>query len=109
MHMQSLSGQRLRDVGRLVDPLRLNLQFGLGPVFTPCQSICFHPNLDRPVHLDLDALFLLHRNVSPRTHIDPTQDNAKSTNRSRSTGYWLTQSDHPSDRLRLSDNATFEG
>ena len=39
----------IRDADHLLDPLRLDLQFRLGPVFTPRQSIRFHPNLDRPV------------------------------------------------------------
>ena len=73
---------RLGDADHLVGPFWLNLEFGLGPVFTFWQSICFHPNLDRPVQLDLDSLVPLPGNVSPRAHIDTVQDNVKSTNRS---------------------------
>ena len=70
MDMQNRTGEWYGEVDHLADPLRLDPYFRLGPVFTPRQSIRFHPNLDRPVQLDLDPFFVLHRNVSARTHID---------------------------------------
>ena len=78
MHIHNRHGQTARYL--LVDPLRFNLDVSLGPVLAPSQSVCFNPDLDRPVEFDLDALIVLHRNVSPRAHIETAYGTPTSTN-----------------------------
>ena len=83
----------------LVDPLRLNPELSPGPVFTAGQSIRFHPDLDRPVELDLDAFFALHRNVSPRAHIDTKHDVNQSPTKHWASTYTKSLSQRSSSSL----------